>query len=128
MKTLRSFIAFTLILVSTTTSVCGQPPCCDQPICCDQSDVCCPAYEEGSNSAHWSVYIPIAALVGAAIWFGMADNKKDKNNSSNSQDALGSIVSSRRVNAKYSKHSHYFRSKTLPPANKVKTNIGAHSH
>lgn len=73
------------------------------------------AYSESSHSAHWSVYIPIAVLVGAAIWFGMADCKKEKHDSSNSKDALGSIANSKRISSS-SKYSSY-RSKTMLKGN-----------
>jgi hypothetical protein len=37
------------------------------------------AYQETSRIASWSAYIPIAATLAAAAWFGFADeNQSDK--------------------------------------------------
>lgn len=120
MKKFRSFITLTIALTLATSSIYGQD-------CNNQVDNCSCAYAESSHTAHWSIYIPIAALVAAAIWFGMADQKHEKHNSSNSQDGLGSMASSKRISHSHHHHHHHhpgsysyaFRSKCLH---------GSHSH
>jgi hypothetical protein len=37
-------------------------------------EACCPAYVQGTQSAHWSIYIPISLFVVAAVWLGLADS------------------------------------------------------
>lgn len=85
MKKLHSLVVLTLVLTFATVSIYGQDSC-DQD---DETYSC--AYGQSSHSAHWSVYIPIAVIVGAAIWFGLADRSHKKHDSYDSQDALGSI-------------------------------------
>lgn len=89
MTKLYKLVVLTLLFAFVTTSIHGQD-------CCDQVEDCGSAYNEGSLTAHWSVYIPIAVLVVAAIWFGVADRNHDKSSYSNSQDGLGSIDNSKR--------------------------------
>lgn len=105
MKKLRSFVVLTLVLTLTTSSINGQEPCCQE----DESYSS--AYMQSSHTAHWSVYIPIAILVGAAIWFGLADQKHESHDSNDSQDGLGSIANSkRRSSHNYScKKSHHHK-------------------
>lgn len=55
------------------------------------------AYTDSSHSAHWSIYIPISLLIAGAAYFGLADQNKHEMNSSDTKDALGSIVNSKRV-------------------------------
>lgn len=33
----------------------------------------CPAYCDSCRAAHWTAYVPIVALVAAALWLGYAD-------------------------------------------------------
>lgn len=106
MKNLRPFIAFTMALVIATSALNGHSPCL-----VDDEEFS-PAYVESSHSAHWSVYIPIVALAGAAIWFGLADKSNSKKDSSDSQDALGSIANSKRACSSVSYKA--YRAKTLP--------------
>jgi len=84
-------ITTTLIFAISTATTYGQNDTCQEEAECYPS-----AYEESSRTTHWSVYIPVAAIVGAAILFGLADAKQKKHASS-SQDALGSIANSKRV-------------------------------
>lgn len=62
----------------------------------EEDERCGAAYVESSQTAHWSVYIPITILVVAAILFGVADRDHKSHNSSDPQDALGSIDNSKR--------------------------------
>lgn len=103
MKKLHSLVALTLALTLAASSIYGQDPDCQEGT--DYSS----AYVEGSNTAHWSVYIPIAILVGAAIWFGVADRHSEHHNSStDSQDGLGSIASSKRISSHDSYRTHSY--------------------
>lgn len=112
MRISQPFITLVMAFALATSSIQSQSRCAAED--CNYS---C-AYGESSHSAHWSVYIPIAVLVGAAVWFGMADYKKEKHDSSNSKDGLGSIANSKRISSS-NKYSSY-RSKT--------TLSGSHSH
>lgn len=67
MKKHRQLITSTLILMLALSSVYGQE------IYPQQEETYSPAYLQSSHTAHWSVYVPIALLVGSAIWFGFAD-------------------------------------------------------
>lgn len=90
MAKLHKMVVLTLLFALFTTSIYGQD-------CCEQDDDCGSAYCQGSQIAHWSVYIPITILVVAAIWFGVSDRSHDSSSYySNSQDALGSIDNSKR--------------------------------
>jgi len=89
MAKLHKMMVLTLLFAFITTSIQGQD-------CCEQSDDCGCAYSQGSQTAHWSVYIPITILVGAAICFGVSDRGHSSSNYSDSQDALGSIANSKR--------------------------------
>jgi hypothetical protein len=104
MRKFQKLVALTLILTCTTLSIYGQDPYYqDYP----ENDVGA-AYVQSSNTAHWSVYIPIAILVGAAIFFGLADRHHPYHDSSDSQDALGSIANpKRRSSSSYSSKSSY---------------------
>lgn len=85
----HKFVIFTLLFALFTTSLQGQNDF-------DLDEDSGSAYTQGSQTAHWSVYIPIAILIGAAIWFGVSDKNHDTSSYSNSQDALGSIDNSKR--------------------------------
>lgn len=89
MTKLHRLFILTLLFAFVTTSIQGQNSCCDEVTECGS------AYTEGAQTAHWSVYIPIAILVAAAIWFGVAD-RDHSTDSYGSQDALGSIDNSKR--------------------------------
>jgi hypothetical protein len=103
MKKLNHFVILTIVLTLATSSIYGQDPCYQE------DDTCSSAYMQSTNTAHWSVYIPIAIIVGAAIWFGVADHDSEKFDSSDSQNALGSIDNSirnhRSSSSKYSSSS-----------------------
>lgn len=40
------------------------------------------AYYGGARAAHWSAYVPIGALIAAAIWMGVADTHHANDGSS----------------------------------------------
>ncbi len=115
MKKIQQLVALTLMLTCATASIYGQDSCYQDY---SENDTCS-AYAQSSNTAHWSVYIPITVLVGAAILFGLADQNHSEHDSSDSQDALGSIANSkRRSSSSYSstsshrKHSSYRSSRS----------------
>lgn len=92
MKRLRQWIILTLFFTCTATSI--QAHEMDQ----EEYPSCGEAYIQSSHTAHWSVYVPITILIAAAIYFGIADQKnRGHHHSSDSQDALGSIVNSKRI-------------------------------
>jgi len=125
MKKFCPLITFTLVLTCAISSIHAQDSC-------QQEDGnFSSAYVESSHAAHWSVYIPIAILVGAAIWFGFADKDKDKGeDSNNSQDALGSIANSKRISSSDSYKPGSYRSKTLPfkSYRPAKMTYGSYAH
>jgi hypothetical protein len=109
MNILQKWIGLTLALTLAFSSVRGQQ------VCCQGDDTYSPAYEQSCDTTHWSVYIPIAALVGAAIWFGLADGYDNNESSNNSQDALGSIANPKRIDKhhssrRYGKSSYQYKS------------------
>lgn len=127
MNKLRPLAALTLAMILMTTSTYGQESCYQEDA--DYSS----AYVESSRTAHWSVYIPIALVVGAAIWFGIAENKKDYLSYSDSQDGLGSIANSKRISRSSNDSSYrssYSRSNShLSSSYRAKQNFsGSHSH
>ena len=65
MVKLHKFVILTLLFALCTTSLQGQNDF-------DPEADTGSAYTQGSQTAHWSVYVPIAIIVGAAIWFGVA--------------------------------------------------------
>lgn len=91
MQKIQKWVVFTLLFTLLMTTIQAQDSY-------DQEDEAAgSAYVQSSQSAHWSVYVPITILVVAAIWFGVSD--KDHNDHSkytDSQDGLGSIDSSKR--------------------------------
>lgn len=90
MRYTRFLNSLLLSMILASASVFGQT---DQPI---EENTSCNAYVEGTQTAHWSVYIPIVVTIGAAILFGIADQGSHKCSSGDSQDALGSIRDSKR--------------------------------
>ncbi len=61
----------------------------------EEYDLTGEAYVQSSYNSHWSAYVPIALIVGAAIWFGIADTTST-DSSSHSKDGLGSLASRRK--------------------------------
>ncbi|MFI0434737.1 MAG: hypothetical protein ACH350_03280 [Parachlamydiaceae bacterium] len=119
MKKLRPLFTLTLAFTLGTASIYGQNSCCQE----DENYSC--AYVESSNTANWTVYIPITLIVGAAIWFGLADHSKNKGKKNDSQDGLGRIIDSKRIS-----HSGYSRSndyRSLTTRSKT-TTYGSFSH
>lgn len=111
MSVMNRFFILTLLFAFVTTSIQGQE-------CCDETNMECDgsAYMEASKTAHWSIYIPIAILVVAAIWFGVADqhdNSKSKYSYTDPLDGLGSIDNSKRHSSRIGSYgySSYSRSK-----------------
>lgn len=101
MKRFHQLVALTLVLAITTSSIYGQD------LYNQEDESHSSAYMQSQNTAHWSVYVPIAILIGAAIWFGLADRKHEKHDSNDSQDGLGSMANSkRRYNDSDSHRSH----------------------
>jgi hypothetical protein len=104
MEKLHKLVTLTLLFTIVTTSIQAQDAD-------DQSDEnYSSAYVQSSHAAHWSVYIPIAILVVAAVYLGLADEKhSNDSSSSDSQDGLGSIDSSKRHSSSSSGSSsrHY---------------------
>lgn len=97
-----------------------------------EEDECGDAYSQSSWTAHWSVYIPIALIVGAAIWFGVADSSSSTSfcSSSNdyrcrsSGDGLGSLGSSSR-----SYRSRSYPSKSYSPySSLIRSTRNYHCH
>lgn len=95
MKKIRLFISSLVIVASATTSLYGQEANNMK------NENYSAAYMEGNRTAHWSVYIPIAVLAGAAIYFTVADQGSGSEYSG-SQDGLGSIDNAKRQTSKYS--------------------------
>ncbi len=115
-KLYRLLSTLTLILAFSTASIYGQDACHQE------NETCSSAYMQSQQTAHWSVYVPIVLLVGAAVLFGIADGKhKYHNERSDSQDALGSIADSKRRGSQ-SYHT-YSRMKKLP-----RQSYGSHGH
>jgi hypothetical protein len=88
MQLLRKFLFLTLFTLSAIRPAYGEQYYQD-------SDNSGEAYSQSSCSAHWSAYVPIAVMIAAAIWFGVADGKSDDSSSSNNSghDGLGSLGS-----------------------------------
>lgn len=113
MVKLHQLVILTLLFALFTTSIQGQDDF-------DLDDDPGSAYAESSQTAHWSVYIPITILVVAAIWFGVSDrNHNSSSYSSDSQDALGSIENSKR--------NPYHRSKSFGPRS-YRNSRGSYCH
>lgn len=74
MKTLNIFIILLAVLFMPVHHIVGQE--CNS---CDNE--CSRAYQASCCSAHWSAYVPIAALIIVGICFGLAD-KKDQSSGS----------------------------------------------
>ncbi len=114
MKKLNPWIVLTLLLTMTISSLQSQE---NNENDADYSS----AYQESSHTAHWSIYIPISILVAAAIYFGIADQNDSRSDYYDSQDALGSIGNSKRING-YSRRSGHYRNSTTSKSN------SRHSH
>lgn len=113
MRYTQSLSLLCLSMIFASASVFGQT---DQLI---EEDSTCSAYVEGTRTAHWSVYIPIVATIGAAILFGIADQCSHKCSSGDSQDALGSIRDSKRKGVSFESTHH---------SRKVARLVGGFSH
>lgn len=67
-----------------------------------------PAYVESVDAAHWSAYIPIVGIIGAAIFFGVADESSSDSCKSYAEMSSRSKSYSHRGCSSYSySHSHY---------------------
>ena len=109
MNKFYTFINLGLILAFSTSVMYGQT--FDRQEC----DACSSVYTESSNTAHWSVYVPIAAVVGAAVLFGVADISTKSSDSDSAEKCLGSMDNSKRHLSSYSSSEHkgYHRAKAL---------------
>lgn len=101
MRIVRNLLLLTLFFSCATSSVYSEPPCCY-----NECEPCGEAYSQGSCTAHWSAYVPIVLIVGAAIWFGVADGNSSSSSNSNSKDGLGSLASSKRRSSSHSYSSY----------------------
>ena len=77
----KKMTILTLFFAIMTSSIQGQEPELEE--CYDS------AYMESCQSAHWSIYIPIAAYAAAAIFLGIADSKHSEHYAHSRSDALG---------------------------------------
>lgn len=81
MQIIRKFVTLALFLVLTTQSVYGQPSYNQEYEYDDYSDS---AYMQSSHTAHWSAYVPIAALLAAGVLWAIADKHHSSHHSSHS--------------------------------------------
>jgi len=91
MRIYRKCLLTLFLLASSTHSIHAQEACCYQE--CDTTGE---AYAQSSYNSHWSAIVPIALIVGAAIWFGVADGNSSDSSGGNSKDGLGSLASKSR--------------------------------
>jgi len=87
MHSFRNCLLSLFVLTSSINSVYAQQECC-----CQEYDTTGEAYAQSSFNSHWSAFIPVALIVGAAIWFGVADCCSSGSSNSNSKDGLGSLA------------------------------------
>lgn len=81
MNDIRNFIIFTVMLALIAGPINSQnPPQCTCPteIEVDEQPT---AYYESTCATHWSVYVPIGAIIAAAIWMGIADKHHEEESS-----------------------------------------------
>lgn len=97
MQTMRSTILMTLICSFMTLSLQAQEP----PV--EYNDSYSAAYAESGHVTHWSVYIPVVALVAAAIWLGFQDGS----HSNRSVGGNGSLADSSKRSGSYSHSGSY---------------------
>lgn len=71
MQPFRSIVLATLLVAFINFSVFAQDP----PF---QTQEYSTAYAESSHVTHWSVYIPVAALIAAGLWLGAQDGVRSK--------------------------------------------------
>jgi hypothetical protein len=84
MQNLRKLMTLTLLFALMASSIQGQENYYD-----DQDENVSSAYQESVHAAHWSIYIPIAIYVVAAVYLGIADTHHSKEFSHSRSDALG---------------------------------------
>ncbi|MBA2368741.1 MAG: hypothetical protein H0V82_06930 [Candidatus Protochlamydia sp.] len=80
-----------VLLVALTTSSFNVEAQCYGDECYDSEDC---AYMQSSHAAHWSAYVPIAALIAAGICWSLADKNHSCASShcnSNSYNGLGPL-------------------------------------
>ena len=75
-----------------------------------ENDQSAEAFAQSSYNSHWSAYVPIALMVGAIIWFAVADNSASGYDSSDSKNGIGSIA---RRGRSHSRYSHSSRSRPI---------------
>ena len=117
MQKFRKLILAILSMTLLMSSVHGQENIYQEAL--PEAMITCestPAYCEGIQAAHWSVYVPIGALIVAAVWLGFADKQHGDcyssyssycyDNSSSSGSSSSSSYSYRRCSStNYSKSS-----------------------
>ncbi len=81
MQIIRTFVTLTLFFVLVTHSAYGQPSYSQDYEYNDYSDS---AYTQGCYTAHWSAYVPIAALLAAGVLWAIADKHHSSHHSSHS--------------------------------------------
>ncbi len=101
MRIFRNCLLSLFIISSIGNLAHAQDPCYYQE--CDSTGE---AYAQSSYNCHWSAFVPLALIVGAAIWFGVADGNSSNDSSSDSKNGLGSLARSRRSSSYHSSRSH----------------------
>ncbi|MBA3720973.1 MAG: hypothetical protein H0W88_01060 [Parachlamydiaceae bacterium] len=90
MQIFHKLALLTMLMAILTTPLRGQEPIegsvadgtpVQEAYVDDQSS---PAYYGGARAAHWSAYVPIGVLIGAAIFLGFADKSHSGSSSSSS--------------------------------------------
>lgn len=97
MPIIRKCVTLTLFFALISHSIYGNSPYNPQYDYDDYEDS---AYMQSSQTAHWSAYVPIAALLAAGIFWAIADkhhsshhNSHSSSRSSGSQHGLGPMQS-----------------------------------
>ncbi|CUI17286.1 conserved putative membrane protein [Candidatus Protochlamydia naegleriophila] len=87
MQIIRTCVTLTLFFVLATHSVYGQPSYSQEYEYDDYSNS---AYTQSCYSAHWSAYVPIAALLAAGVFWAIADKHHSSHHSSHASSRSGS--------------------------------------
>lgn len=84
MHTLRKLMLLTLLFALATTSIQAQEGSYSPNLYETPDENYGNAYQQSSRAAHWSAYVPLTALIVAAILFGLADRNHHHNHHSSS--------------------------------------------
>ena len=109
MNKIHRFTTWVFLFTALSLPLQSQTPIADY----SYEDQRTAAYEESGFAATWSPFLPIAALVIGAIFFGIADQNDQKIDSYGSQNGNGSM-------AHRGKSSSYSGSKSSHHANRHK--------